>query len=138
MRGPSSTSSTPDGDQIVLEAADAAELGGLLAGIAGWIADGHAGFQYMGFHVSKALNPDPSGGQSRGPRTVAGCLIGLVVLRGAVVAAFRPGWVLDDWTLVGRTSGLGVWHTLDGTTNARSRPGAWVVFNTVYPRGGMA
>ena len=30
MRGPSSTSSTPDGDQVVLEAADAAELGGLL------------------------------------------------------------------------------------------------------------
>ena len=60
--GPSSTASTPDGDQVVLEAADAAELGGLLAGLAGWIADGHAGFQNMGFHVSMTLNLDYTGG----------------------------------------------------------------------------
>ena len=76
MRGPSSTSSTPDGDQIVLEAADAAELGGLLAGIAGWIADGHPGFQNMGLHVGMALNLD-------GPDGL-----------GDLDAAFR---VLDNW-----------------------------------------
>ena len=62
MRGPSSTPCTPDGDRVVLEACEVAELGGLLAGIAGWIADGHAGFQNMGFHVSMTLNLDYTGG----------------------------------------------------------------------------
>ena len=62
MTRPSSALSTPGEGRVVLEACEAAELGGLLAGIAGWIADGHAGFQNMGFHVSMTLNLDYTGG----------------------------------------------------------------------------
>ena len=58
MTRPSSALSTPGEGRFVLGACEAAELGGLLAGIAGWIADGHAGFQNMGLHVGMALNLD--------------------------------------------------------------------------------
>ena len=58
MTRPSSALSTPGEGRVVLEACEAAELGGLLAGIAGWIADGHPGFQNMGLHVGMALNLD--------------------------------------------------------------------------------
>ncbi|MBL0204765.1 MAG: hypothetical protein IPQ14_10695 [Candidatus Microthrix sp.] len=62
MTRPSSASCVADNDRVALEAADAAEFGGLLAGIAGWIADGHVGWPNMGLHVGMTLNlPGPDG-----------------------------------------------------------------------------
>lgn len=42
--------------RVVLEAYEVAELGGFLAGITGWVADGHPGWQNLGFHVGMALD----------------------------------------------------------------------------------
>ena len=61
MIHPPSTPPTADAQgRVVLEACEVAELGAFLAGIAGWVADGHNGWQNMSLHVGMALDlPGP-------------------------------------------------------------------------------